>query len=29
MNAQAVLDRIGKLYVLHDIYRQMAVDGLP
>ncbi|WP_158923831.1 hypothetical protein [Acidisphaera sp. S103] len=29
MNAQAVLDRIGNPYVLHDIYRQMTVDGLP
>jgi hypothetical protein len=29
LNAQAALDRIGHPYVLHDIYRQMAADGLP
>ena len=28
MNARAVPDRIGNPYVLHDIYRQMTVDGL-
>jgi hypothetical protein len=29
MDAQAALDRIGQPYVLHDIYRRMAADGLP
>jgi hypothetical protein len=28
MDAQAALDRIGAPYVLHDIYRRMAADGL-
>jgi hypothetical protein len=29
LDAQAALDRIGRPYVLHDIYRRMAADGLP
>ena len=27
--AQAALDRIGRPYVLHDIYHRMVADGLP
>jgi hypothetical protein len=29
LDAQAALDRIGKPYVIYDIYRQMAEQGLP
>jgi hypothetical protein len=29
LDAQAALDRLGRPYVLHDIYRRMAADGVP